>query len=155
MRLLLLLCLVSVIGCFDKANPYGCTNDKNCDTTGQGVCTSAGDGMSYCAYADPICMSRLRWSVDAVDHLAGTCVLTSGVDAGLVDLSMGHPTVAAFKVIAANAVVEEHQNFKVHIIAVDAFNVTVGSYAGTPQLVTDWGNLHISAIPVFVAGEAD
>src|SRR5579871_2065534 len=148
-RLLLLVLLAA--GCFN-ADPYACHSEASClDHERQGQCMASGDGVSYCAFQDATCPSGMRWSQFAAASLAQTCVAVTR-DAG-ADLS-NQPPIAAFTVSADNVTVDEHQNFKVHIVAVDANNTKVPGYTGQPQLTTDWGDLHIGGTPDFSNGEA-
>jgi hypothetical protein len=81
---------LALAGC--SFDPYVCTDPASCVQNGQqGQCLAAGDGRSYCAFADSICSSSggLRWDDSAAPPYAGQCVgaVQPGVDLAGADLA--------------------------------------------------------------------
>ena len=76
------ICAICTTACPNRANVQ-CEADPNCDQTTGGICATQTGGR-WCAYPDPTCAGRYRFSnQDVGDGLAGACVASQ--DAGPPD----------------------------------------------------------------------
>ncbi len=78
-------------GCL-QGGPYACTDDAQCVRPGSvgGVCE-----QGWCAYEDTECPSKLRFSVNAGDGLAGACVEHGATTGGNVETTEGSASTSS------------------------------------------------------------
>ncbi len=88
--------------------------------------------------------------------VAGCGFQSTAVDGGdggdSDDLASGAPV--SFDVEPAKTSVNEHEPFSVHVVALDSTGAVARNYAGSPTVLSDWGDAHVVGSAQLTAGEA-
>src|SRR5215468_3599188 len=74
MRAGFLFVVVATVCACGSTSSQQCTASTQCDLQSGGQCKKAPTGDSFCQYPDATCAGGVRWSAEAGDNLASTCV---------------------------------------------------------------------------------